>query len=385
MSSGSGLGDSMEFFTPGVTYDFFKYRWRFIFTSLGLCFLSLISLFVPGPRFGIDFKGGTEVEIEFKGDVSSSELRKAVIDLGFGQPDVISTPEVKNRYILRLEQISSLPPQVIKQAKEKLDQGLGESKLLELTASPGGDKLSIRLTGASDADQIKGVLAGAGLKVRTVSAFGNPQDFRYEAQLVGIGDKLVQGLQEKFADRAPDGPRRVEWVGPKAGAQLRDAAIKSIIYAIAFIMVYVAFRFDLRFAPGGVVALAHDALITLGVYVVLQKEVTLGTIAAVLTVIGFSINDTIVVYDRIRENMGRMRDAPLAHIINVSTSQTLGRTVITSGVAMISILGFFFWGTPLIRDIVFALMVGFLVGTYSSIYVAAPLTEWMDRRFFRKA
>jgi preprotein translocase subunit SecF len=150
-------------------------------------------------------------------------------------------------------------------------------------------------------------------------------------------------------------------------------------------MVYIAFRFDLRFAPGGVIALAHDALITLGIYVVLRKEVTLGTIAAVLTVIGYSINDTIVVYDRIRENMHRMRDASLAQLINVSTSQTLGRTVITSAMGLISILGFFIWGTPLIRDIVFALSVGFLVGTYSSIYVAAPLTEWMDRRFFRKA
>jgi preprotein translocase subunit SecF len=192
-------------------------------------------------------------------------------------------------------------------------------------------------------------------------------------------------LREKFAGKAPDKALRVEWVGPKAGKQLRDAAIKSIVYAVAFIMVYVAFRFDLRFAPGAVVALAHDALITLGMYVLLQREVTLGTIAAVLTVIGFSINDTIVVYDRIRENMVRMRTASLVHIINTSTSQTLGRTVITSGVALVSITGFFVWGTPLIRDIVFALTVGFLVGTYSSIYVAAPLTEWMDRRFFRKA
>jgi preprotein translocase subunit SecF len=203
--------------------------------------------------------------------------------------------------------------------------------------------------------------------------------------VVGIGDKLVKGLREKLGVGAPERPLRVEWVGPKAGAQLRDAAINAVLYTVAFIMVYIAFRFDLRFAPGGVVALAHDALITLGVYVLVQKEVTLGTIAAVLTVIGFSISDTIVVYDRIRENMQRSRGASLVQLINLSTSQTLGRTVITSGVAIISILGFFIWGTPLIRDIVFALTIGFLVGTYSSIYVAAPLTEWMDRRFFRKA
>jgi preprotein translocase subunit SecF len=374
----------MEFFKPGVTYDFFRYRWPFIFTSVGLCVLSLISLFVPGPKFGIDFKGGTEVELALNGSVSSSDLRKAVVELGFGQPDVIAVQGVKNHYLLRLDQVSSLSPAQIDKARKNLDTQLGDAKLLEMKASPGGDKLSIHLTAPATPAEVEGALVAAGLKVREVVVFGNPQDFRFEAQLIGIGDKLVHGLKEKLGDKAPDQPLRVEWVGPKAGQQLRDNAIKAVMYSIAFIIVYVAFRFDLRFAPGGVVALLHDALITLGVYVVLQKEVTLGTIAAVLTVIGYSINDTIVVYDRIRENMQRMRNATLAHLINVSTSQTLGRTVITSGVAMISVLGFFVWGTPLIRDIVFALTVGFAVGTYSSIYVAAPLTEWMDRRVFRK-
>jgi preprotein translocase subunit SecF len=376
----------MEFFKPGVTYDFFRYRWPFIFTSLGLTVLSLISLFYPGPRFGIDFKGGTEVELLLKGDVSSSDLRAAVLSLGFGSPDVIAVQGVKNRYILRLEQISSLPTEQVSRARAAVATSVGgDTNILDFTPSPGGDKLGIQLATPTTAEQLQAALTSVGMKVRDVSAFGNAQEHRYEAHLVGIGDKLVHGLQEKLGDRAPDQPLRVEWVGPKAGAQLRSAAVNAVLYTIAFVMVYIAFRFDLRFAPGGVVALLHDALITLGIYVVLQKEVTLGTIAAVLTVIGYSINDTIVVYDRIRENMSRMRDASLAQLINISTSQTLGRTVITSGVAIISVLGFFIWGTPLIRDIVFALCVGFLIGTYSSIYVAAPLTEWMDRRFFRKA
>lgn len=374
----------MEFFTPGVTYDFFKYRWPFIATSVSLCVLSLVSLIWPGPKFGIDFKGGTEVELQLKGDISASELRKIVVELGFGQPDVIAVQDQKNHYMLRLDQISSLSQASIDKAKQHLGGDLGEAKLLEMKPSPGGDKLSIHLSAGAEPQAIQSALEAAGMKVRDVAPFGPSNDFRFEAQLVGIGDKLVHGLQEKLGEKAPEKPLRVEWVGPKAGQQLRDAALKSILYAIAFIILYVAFRFDLRFAPGGVVALLHDALITLGIYVVLQKEMTLGTIAAVLTVIGYSINDTIVVYDRIRENMQRMRTANLVHLINVSTSQTLGRTVITSGVALISVLGFFIWGTPLIRDIVFALSVGFLVGTYSSIYVAAPLTEWMDRRVFRK-
>jgi preprotein translocase subunit SecF len=376
----------MEFFKPGVTYDFFKYRTPFVVTSIGLTLLSLLSLIWPGPRFGIDFKGGTEVELQMKQGVTSGELRDAVLSLGFGSPDVIAVQGAENRFILRLEQISSVPQAQLDKARQGLAQEVGgEANITDFRLSPGGDKLAIQVGQTIAPEKISEVLRAAGMQVRDVAPFGQLADMRYQAELVGVGDKLVNGLREKLGDKAPEQPLRVEWVGPKAGAQLRDAAINAILYTIAFVMVYIAFRFDLRFAPGGVVALAHDALITLGLYVVLQKEVTLGTIAAVLTVIGYSINDTIVIYDRIRENMTRMRDATLAQLINVSTSQTLGRSVITSAMGLISILGFFIWGTPLIRDIVFALSTGFIVGTYSSIYVAAPLTEWMDRRFFRKA
>lgn len=376
----------MEFFKPGVTYDFFKYRTPFIITSLGLTILSLLSLIWPGPRFGIDFKGGTEVELAMTKPTSSSELRDAVVSLGFGSPDVIAVQGSDSRYILRLEQITSVPPAQLEKARKGLANEVGgETNITDFRLSPGGDKLAIQVQHEVTAEKVSEVLKSAGMQVRDVAPFGNLQDMRFQVELIGVGDKLIRGLRDKLGDRVPEQPLRVEWVGPKAGAQLRDAAINAVLYTIAFVMVYIAFRFDLRFAPGGVVALAHDALITLGIYVVLRKEVTLGTIAAVLTVIGYSINDTIVIYDRIRENMQRMRDATLAQLINVSTSQTLGRSVITSAMGLISILGFFIWGTPLIRDIVFALSTGFIIGTYSSIYVAAPLTEWMDRRFFRKA
>jgi preprotein translocase subunit SecF len=374
----------MEFFKPGITYDFFKYRWWFISASALLVGISLLSFVYPGPRFGIDFKGGTEVELEFTKDVTPTMLREAVEALDFGAPEVVSVEGATNRYILRLQQVSSLPQAQVDKARKALDAVVGEGNVLDFTPSPGGDKLAIQVGKQATPEQIQQALVSSGLNVREVSAFGSAEDQRYEAHLVGIGEKLIEGLKQKLGNRAPAAPLRVEWVGPKAGQQLRTAALNSILYVIAFIMVYIAFRFDLRFAPGGVLALAHDAIVTLGVYTVLQKEITLATIAAVLTVVGFSINDTIVIYDRIRENMQRMRDASLVQLINVSTSQTLGRTVITSGMVLISISGFYIWGTPMIQDITFALTVGFLVGSYSTIYVAAPLTEWMDRRFFRK-
>jgi preprotein translocase subunit SecF len=149
-------------------------------------------------------------------------------------------------------------------------------------------------------------------------------------------------------------------------------------------MLYLAFRFDLRFAPGVVVACIHDAMVVLGVFVVLRKEVSLSTIAAVLTVIGYSMNDTVVVYDRIRENLGKHRGKSFSQIINLSVSETLSRTILTSGATLLPVLAFFVYGTSVIKDFMLALLVGIVAGTYSSIYVAAPLTEWIDNRMARK-
>ena len=291
----------------------------------------------------------------------------------------------KAEYMIRVGDVTSLPAAQLDAIKSKLGGKVAGVEVDSLKVSPGGDKITLRMKGEVDEDALKSALTAAGADVRTVNRFGPRAQNRYEAQLVGVADEMLKGLREKLGDAVPDNPRRVEWVGPKAGAQLRDAAVKSMLWAVLFIMGYVALRFDLRFAPGGVVAMVHDALITVGIFVVMQREVNLATIAALLTILGYSINDTIVVYDRIRENMQRMRDVTLYRLINISTSQKLSRTILTGITTVLSIVAFFFWGTPVIRDFAFALLIGVLIGTYSSIYIAAPLTEWMDRKFFTKA
>lgn len=375
----------MEFFKPRDTVDFLKYRKQCAIASLVVVLASIVGIFFPGLNYGIDFKGGTELELEFTGGVTSAALRAVVTELGYGRPEVIAVEGKSNRFILRIQQVSALPPQEVVKIEAGLKQVLGTTALDSMKVSPGGDKIMLRLSANVEPALLQQALDKAGAKTRSVVPFGQQDDHRYEALLVGVGDELVHGLQVKLGDRAPRSALRSEWVGPKAGAELRDAAFKSVLYTMAFIMLYVAFRFDLRFAPGGIVALVHDACFVVGFYVLFQKEFTLGTVAAILTVIGYSINDTIVIYDRIRENMQRMRNTSLAELINISTTQTMSRTIITSGVTMLSILGFFVWGTPMIKDICFALAVGFVVGTYSSIYIAAPITEWMDQRFFRGA
>ncbi|MCZ6806791.1 MAG: protein translocase subunit SecF, partial [Deltaproteobacteria bacterium] len=343
-----------------------------------------VSLFYPGPNYGIDFAGGTEIQLQFNGDTAPGEVRNALEEAGYSRPDVISIEGVDNEYIIRVREVSSLPADQIDKIRESLDFILGEDVVREMKVSPGGDKITLRVSGEVHEQQLQEALEAGGAHVRSVSSLVGSRDPRYEAQLVGVADELLTSLQKAFVDRAPETPLRVEWVGPKAGQQLRDAAIQSFLYAIAFIMLYVAFRFDLRFAPGGVIAMFHDALITLGVYVLLQKEVNLTTVAELLTIMGYSINDTIVVYDRIRENMVRVRDKSLRELINISTSQTLSRTIITSLTTLLSVGAFFFLGTGVIQDIAFALGVGIVIGTLSSIFIAAPITELMDRRLFNR-
>lgn len=391
----------MEFIRPGIYIDFMRHRKAVVGMSLTLAAISLISVFYPGPNYGIDFRGGTEIQLAFNGEVEAGELRSTLEGHGYVRPDVVRVEGEGNEYIIRVREVTALSQEQMEGLDERISTELGEAvnvNRIEFQPRQLNDELGtytvfkivVRLAGEVDSDreaqaeQIKEAIEANGITLRSVNPFGSPADNRFEAHLAGLEGELVRQLREGLGDRGPEAPTRVEWVGPKAGAQLRDAAVKSLLYAIAFIMVYVAFRFDLRFAPGGVVAMIHDALITLGIYVLVQREVNLTTVAALLTIMGYSINDTIVVFDRIRENMGRMRDKSLSELINISTSQMLSRTIVTSLTTLLSVGAFFIWGTSVIRDIAFALLIGVLIGTFSSVYVAAPVTEWMDRRFFSR-
>jgi preprotein translocase subunit SecF len=394
----------MEFIKPGRQFDFMGKRWYFIGLSGVLLVLSIISFFYPGPKLGTDFKGGTEVEIAFlgpAGSISGGQVREAVESIGFPDPDVVTVTDAThaNRFLIRVQQVTVLTDDQKNNIRGKMclvpegssptptEQCPANVQASEVKFSPGGDKITARYETEPDLVAIRKQLAGiTGVDLRDNAK--NPQvvserDHKVEIALKSKGDQLLDGLRAKLgADKVPTTALRVEWIGPKAGAQLRNAALWSVGIACFFIMAYIAFRFDLRFAPGGIVALIHDVGIALGAMVLARKEITISTVAAMLTIVGYSISDTVVVYDRIRENLGKHRSMSFAHVINLSISEMLGRTIITSGVTALSMVMFLVWGTGVIKDFAFALLVGIIVGTYSSIYVAAPLTEWIDRRFF---
>lgn len=380
----------MEIFKPGLYIDFMRLRrTNIIISAITFC-VAIAAYFYPGPNWGLDFKGGTELQVAFHGRVASSELRSTLDQLGYHGADVVAVERQQNQYIIRVQEVSSLSAEAKNNIRQHIRHGFPScnAAVQETKFSPGGDKITLRLSNDCDPAVIQAALVEAGARVRGdhgVTRFGPERDHRFEVQLIGVGDQLMAGLRQKLGDRAPENALRVEWVGPKAGAELRNSAINSILYAMAFIMVYIAFRFDLRFAPGAVIAMAHDSIITAGMLIIIHRELTLTTVAALLTIVGYSTNDTIVVYDRIRENMHRMRGKGLIEIINVSTSQTLSRTLLTSGVTALSVVAFLHWGTPVIRDFAITMVIGIVIGTYSSVYVAAPVTEWLDRKYFRSA
>jgi preprotein translocase subunit SecF len=390
----------MQFFPVGKVYDFMGARRLFAIISFSVTFAAAVLIFVkPGPELGTDFKGGTEVEVDFKQTTEIADIRNAVVAAGFSQPEVIRVTENKarNRYLIRVQEVSTIS--AVKQAEIAKALCVGENlsptdcpdekRGAELKVSPGGDKIAVRYRDTPDLAWIRERMAAVpGVALRDGDnnpTVQNARDNRVEIALKSKGDQLLDGLRTKLGDdRVPATALRVEWIGPKAGAQLRDSALKSIAIALVFIMVYIALRFDLRFAPGAVISLAHDALGTLGVLVAMHREINLTTVAAILTIVGYSVNDTVIVYDRVRENFGLMRGATFESIINTSVSEMLGRTILTSSTVVMSLLAFFIWGTGPLKDFALALIIGVVLGTYSSVYVAVPLTWWLDSRFFAK-
>lgn len=392
----------MRLFSSGKVYDFMKVKTYFILFSLSLIVLSILLVLgkVPGfePKFGTDFKGGTEIEVAFNSPVTTGEVREAVQRSGFSTPDVIRIEDGKqqNHYLIRVQEVSVLSQETQARVERALCLNAGQPegecsaahRATEVKFSPGGDKISVRFRSTPDIPWVRERMQGiAGIEMRVGANnpfIQNARDNKVEIQLKSKGDQLMDGLTANLKPGSVDENSllRVEWIGPKAGAQLRDSALKAIAISIVFVMMYIAFRFDIRFAPGAVVSMVHDAVSCIGLLIIMGRELNLQTVAALLTIVGYSVNDTVIVYDRVRENLGRLRGAQFVGLINVSISEMLGRTILASGTTVFSLLAFFFFGTGALKDFALTLVLGIIMGTYSSIYVALPVTEWLDKKYF---
>ena len=243
----------------------------------------------------------------------------------------------------------------------------------------GGTQIEVGYQESADLEQVRAKLSNAGFEKAVVVHFGSETDVLVRLQQGakdGLGERIVAVLQE--GESGTIELRRIEFVGPQVGEELRDDGGLGMLFALVVVMVYVAMRFQFKFSVGAVAALAHDVIIVLGFFSVLGLDFDLTVLAAVLAVIGYSLNDTIVVSDRIRENFRKMRKGSALDVINNSLTQTLGRTLVTSLTTLLVLLALFFVGGELIHGFAIALIVGVLIGTYSSIYVAANVLLAMN-------
>jgi preprotein translocase SecF subunit len=244
----------------------------------------------------------------------------------------------------------------------------------------GGTMIEVRMPGgAADLAGMRSTLGALGLGEVALQEFGAPDDVLIrierqqgdETEQLAAVDLVKSALAEAYGEDISY--RRVEFVGPKVSGELLWAGTQAVLYSLIAVLVYIWFRFEWQFGIGAVVALIHDVLLTLGIFSLLGLEFNLATVAAILTIVGYSLNDTVVVYDRVRENLRRYKTLPMLALLDRSLNETLARTLMTSLTTLIALGALFVFGGPVIRDFTFAMIWGVLVGTYSSIFIATPL------------
>jgi len=302
----------MEFIKPGINFDFVGKMKMAFGISMAMIIISLASVvWHGGLNYGIDFAGGTLVQVKFNVPFTIDKIRESFRPL-------------------------DLQSSIIQQY--------------------GPQEIVVRIAESA-------------------------------ADLKGLSGKVEEALIRSFGQNAIE-MRRVEMVGPKVGKDLTKKALLAIMFSWIGMLIYIAWRFEFRYAVGGILALVHDTIITIGAFSLLNKEFDLTIVAALLTIIGYSINDTIVVFDRIRENSRKNIKQPLADVINGSINQTLSRTILTSFTVFVVLITLFFFGGPVIHDFAFALIVGVVVGTYSSIFIASTIVlaweNWKPSKLRRK-
>lgn len=253
----------------------------------------------------------------------------------------------------------------------------------------GGILIQVRFSKGVEISEVRRAMEAIGLKDAMVQNFGEENEFlirleKSSLDLEEMSKKIQSSLQERFKEKALE-IRRVEVVGPKVGKDLKRKALWAIGLSFLAMLVYVAWRFkQVSYGLGGIVALLHDIVVTFGAISIARLEFSLSLMAVILTIIGFSINDTIVIFDRVRENIKKMRKDSLENIFNTSINETLGRTILTSGTVMMVVIILFFFGGPVIHDFAFTLMIGLISGTYSTIYVASPVVLFWNRLVSKK-
>lgn len=388
----------MEFFRD-TNIDFLGKKWYFLTVTMVLFVAGMVSLAIHhGPKMGIDFTGGTQVDVKFNRPIPADQIRKALESEHLGEATIQPVGGKNSDEVL-----ISLP--LARLNATELTQGKGDILNVlykHFGSEPGKQDLNnVSQQALTDwlVQKDPYGLAGRGIEQERTQYAALAQTILHEyrdtrwggivssfdalGSIPGVSPNLVQLMRQAFFVGLFS-IRGDSIIGPQVGSQLRGQAIRATLYALAGMLIYIAFRFELIYGVAAVVAVFHDVLITLGMFSIARLPISLTVIAAFLTLIGYSMNDTIVVFDRVRENLPLMRRDRLADIVNRSINQTLSRTILTSGLTFLSVLSLLVLGGEVLRGFSFAMTFGILVGTYSSIAVAAPMMvayiEWRNQR-----
>lgn len=391
---------------PGNNFAFVAKFKAWLIISVLLMAAAIGSLFINKSVRGeymnwtIDFKGGTQIIFAFKDKgthaytkVDPAKVRESLKKAGEeGEVSDISWDDDAGKHIegmmIRSPRFSALQPA---QETKAHDAFLEKFKDREITkASWTGDTLHVRAKKAIRAEEAAPVFAASGFEMKPWLASEEQQNTRPDEGTQEFNETFAMwGLDRQFEKMLEASVPNIEasvqqsyGVGAKAGDKLRDDAAKAIIYAIFLIMLYLAFRFDIRYAPGAAFATIHDAIMVIGVFAVTWTEVSLVSVAGLLTVMGYSVNDTVIVFDRIRENQAKLKDKKIERIIDISINEMLVRTILTSSTVFATTLIMNIFGTGEVKNFAFAMNVGVIVGTYSSIFLAAPIFMYISKKYY---
>jgi len=386
----------MELF-KNTNFDFLGKKWPFIIASLVLTVAGFASIAAKGGlKYGIDFKGGALMTVKFSSNPPLDKIRTAMSKIG----DVT----VQNFTGVGAEKMVEIGTELKEESQLSQNRQQMEQILAATFGQPGSGKLDLNNAGqAALVERLRGALQTANVPMseqqlqdlarnilaeRDTKHSGLITNFNQLASVPGMNDKILNVLrQETYL--APFHVMQVQMVGPKVGAELRNKAVLATLYALAGMLVYIAFRFEWIYGLGAVIACFHDTIITIGLFSIFNEDISMTVIAALLTLVGYSMNDTIVIFDRIRENLKISRREPLESVMNKAVNQTLSRTIMTSGLTFLTVIALFIWGGAVLHGFSFALLCGIIVGTYSSVFVASPIVlfwhNYSDQRKKRTA
>jgi len=381
----------MEFFHK-TNIDFIGFRYKAFIISGLIIVAGLVSAISKGGyKLSVEFKGGTLVQVKFDEAVLIADVRSSLNRAGYATAEIQQYGENGDEYIIKIGGVEET-----NYASEHLLEGLNKAapglqwtvlstEQLPPDLSKGFEGATMLSVEADSIPEIEGLTArmkenGYGILEATKTT---SKQASFRIPLLGAETKVADALKAELVKDFPERTieiRRTETIGPKVGKELQSKAWAAIIVSLFGILVYVSWRFELKFAVGAVLSLAHDVLVTVGLFSIFNREISLFVVAALLTIVGYSINDTIVVYDRIRENFGLRRRESYEGMLNVSINETLSRTIITVITVFIVTMFLLFMGGEFVRDFAFAMTIGLVTGTYSSVFVASALVvEWQNR------